>query len=284
MAWGGRRLPPPGPFRGGSLRRFPLPLVTGRSHESRTCRSSPMGGGDFRLQRAAERRKRRVNQRMRFDNPMLAELRHRRFRFDGRGGRVESRWSGVSGLLHLQPATRTHFHRHMVSYAPRFVRTLHLSRMYPVTLVRTAGRTRIDQRISREPGALETRERIDRARPGTIPVGLVENGAAIRVRDLAASMVERMITRRQRIETARDSSAVMRERRNAVVDVERAVERVLTRTSESLTGELSTATTRDPHFGGSGPAPDIDRLTDQIVDRIDQRLLAHRERMGTVFQ
>ena len=31
-------------------------------------------------------------------------------------------------------------------------------------------------------------------------------------------------------------------------------------------------------------APDIDRLTDQIVDRIDQRLLAHRERMGTVFQ
>ncbi|MEZ4496542.1 MAG: hypothetical protein R2845_07145 [Thermomicrobiales bacterium] len=225
-----------------------------------------------------------MNQRMRFDNPMLADLRHRQFRFDGRGGRVESRWSGVSGVLHLQPATRTHVHRRSVLYAPRFARTLHLTRMYPVTLIRTTGRTRIDQRFLREPGVLETRERIDRARPGANSVRLAENGAAIRVRDLAASMVERMITRRQRIETARDSSVVMRERRNAVIDMERAVERVLTRTSESLTGELSTATTRDPHFGESGPAPDIDRLTDQIVDRIDQRLLAHRERMGTVFQ
>ena len=225
-----------------------------------------------------------MNQRMRFDNPMLADLRHRQFRFDGRGGRVESRWSGVSGLLHLQPATRTHVHRHTMTFAPRFAQTVHLTRMYPVTLVRTAGRMRIDQRVSREPGVLETRERIDQASPGAKPVGLAENVAAIRVRDLAASMVERMITRRQRIETMRDSSVVMREGRNAVVDVERAVERVLTRTSESLTGELSTATTRDPHFGGSGPAPDIDRLTDQIVDRIDQRLLAHRERMGTVFQ
>ena len=143
---------------------------------------------------------------------------------------------------------------------------------------------RIDQRVSREPGVLETRERIDRARPGTVPVGRVENGAAMRVRDLAASMVERMITRRRRIETMRDSSVVMREGRNAVVDVERAVERVLTRKNESLAEEMSAATTRDPHFGGSGLTPDIDLLTDQIVDRIDQRLLAHRERMGTVFQ
>ena len=225
-----------------------------------------------------------MNQRMRFDNPMLAGLRLRRFRPGVPSGRVESRWSGVSGLLHLQPATRTHVHRHSVSYAPRFAQTVHLTRIYPVALIRTTGRTRIDQRFLREQGVLEMGERIDRGNPGAKPVGPVERGAAIRVRDLAASMVERMITRRQRIESTRDSSVVMRERRNAVVDVERAVERVLTRTNESLTGEMDSTASRESRFDVSGTPPDIDRLTDQIVDRIDQRLLAHRERMGTVFQ
>jgi len=28
---------------------------------------------------------------------------------------------------------------------------------------------------------------------------------------------------------------------------------------------------------------DVDRLTDQIVNRLDDRLIAHRERMGRAF-
>ena len=48
-------------------------------------------------------------------------LGQQRLTFDGRGGRVESRWSGGIGVLHLLPATRIHVHRRSVTYAPRFV-------------------------------------------------------------------------------------------------------------------------------------------------------------------
>jgi len=39
----------------------------------------------------------------------------------------------------------------------------------------------------------------------------------------------------------------------------------------------------NPANPGGLPALDVDRLTDQIVNRLDDRLIAHRERMGRAF-
>jgi hypothetical protein len=39
----------------------------------------------------------------------------------------------------------------------------------------------------------------------------------------------------------------------------------------------------NPANPGGLPAVDVDRLTDQIVNRLDDRLIAHRERMGRAF-
>jgi hypothetical protein len=102
------------------------------------------------------------------------------------------------------------------------------------------------------------------------------------LRDLADATVERVIRHRQRIETGRDSAVVMRERRTVIADIERAL-RSATPHSPDRTRAGELAHVDQPDAAPMTTLPDLDRLTDQIVSRIDDRLIAHRERMGTTF-
>lgn len=97
------------------------------------------------------------------------------------------------------------------------------------------------------------------------------------LRDVA----DRVVRTHQRVETAVRSTAVIRERSNVAAEVERALATNAQHAAMSPMKQIpdGSAWSGANRFAMPNPA-DLEQLTDQIVTRIDDRLTAHRERMG----
>jgi len=255
--------------------------------------------------------------------PALARWRAwpRRRHWAPRGGRIDDRRrpGGVifrrdGRIVQLIPAARQPIPR-PVTYAPRFAWTVHLTtrtgerveaanRQQPatpnpartqlLTAFRVAARPartgiRVEAGIAARRAGLPTPVMGPATRP---PIGTGSGVAFVRteqtlgptLRQLAESVTERIVRGHRRIETMQQTTVVVREQPSVAVEVERALTNASRSASES-TGQSSL-------FGAMRPAPngfpmpdgaELDRLTDRIVSRIDDRLTAHRERMGRVF-
>ena len=97
-------------------------------------------------------------------------------------------------------------------------------------------------------------------------------------------LVSRVVHAHQRVELPAHGKATIREQPNVGAEVERALFAIQQQQSTARAGQMPAGTTWHGIPGAQGPmgAPglDLDRLTDQIVTRIDDRLIAHRERFG----
>ena len=236
---------------------------------------------------------------MRSNHPMLTGLRSRR-RAAFEAHRVEARSTGVGrGALVTPRSMVTHLHRHQSFWRQQVNPVFRIALVREVVNVGRArndrigsknqtaipgnGHDRIESRVLREQGPV--REILRLADPSealdTRTERIVERSRTIR--ELAESTVERVIRRRQRIESRRDTSVVMRERSSIAADVERALERTATARAGTEAGRADHAQQHADVQPGVPALPDLDRLTEQIVRRIDDRLIAHQERMGTRF-
>jgi hypothetical protein len=236
---------------------------------------------------------------MRFDNPMLGGLKRRRFTRPDGTGRVESRLNGVGGVLRDPSSATLHAHQHIAKHRHFAAPILRRSIQHYSFLPPQRERDRIETRVIHEQGPVRELLRLDarvvresapeqrllRIETGPSAGAPGNDATTVRtrsLRELTESTVERIIRRRQRTESVRDTRVVMRERQNVSADLERAVRTAIARPVEAVPIAHG-ASSNQP-----GPLPfanqlDLDRLTDQIVSRIDDRLIAHRERMGGVY-
>jgi len=101
-------------------------------------------------------------------------------------------------------------------------------------------------------------------------------------------LVTRLVHGSRRVEVAARPAAVVQDHASAVgIGGRTAPERRSAGTTSWADPPPGTARTTDTTSGaaptGAGAAVDLDRLTDQIVTRLDSRLTAHRERFGRAF-
>lgn len=240
-----------------------------------------------------------MNVRMRFDNPMLGGLQRRRFTRSPGAGRVESRPFSVGGVLQAPRAATLHAHQHLTLTRHSSAPVFRIAIQRPTAGSIQPGRDRIETQVLHEAGPVRELLRLDTrvihdsaperrflrldARPTADSPGIDTTTVRTRsLRELTESTVERVIRRRQRIESGRDSTVVMRERQNATAELERALTAANARTIDQAPA-LQSGNLNQPGPSSIASQPDLDRLTDQIVSRIDDRLIAHRERMGTSF-
>jgi len=100
-----------------------------------------------------------------------------------------------------------------------------------------------------------------------------------------AATVQRIVRRHERVEATSRSTQVDRTR----VDVAAEVARVLTPpasfpdSSARRGADTNALATPGRAAAAAVPSIDIDGLTDRIVTRLDDRLIAHRERLGHAF-
>jgi hypothetical protein len=236
---------------------------------------------------------------MRFDNPMLGGLKRRRFTRPDGTGRVESRPIGIGGVLRTQPGALLHTHQHIALHRHFAAQTVRRSIQHYSFLPPQRERDRIETRVIREQGPVRELLRLDArvvresslerrwlrrdAPPSAGAPGHDATTVRTRsLRELTESTVERIIRRHQRTESVRDTRVVMRERQNVSADLERAVRTAIARPVEAVPIAPG-ASSNQPGPLPFAHQPDLDRLTDQIVSRIDDRLIAHRERMGGVY-
>jgi hypothetical protein len=104
------------------------------------------------------------------------------------------------------------------------------------------------------------------------------------VRRSIEELVSRVVHAHQRVELHAQGKATIREQPNVSAEVERALVAIQQQHSTARAGQMPAGMTWQAIPGVQAPvgAPglDLDRLTDQIVTRIDDRLIAHRERLG----
>jgi hypothetical protein len=90
----------------------------------------------------------------------------------------------------------------------------------------------------------------------------------------------RLINERQRIEMAMQSG-----QRGVIKHKQPDIGSIVKAASDATSPQMNPG--RNGSSGSlpriSNAAPDIERLTEQVVRRIDQRIVAHRERMGQAF-
>jgi hypothetical protein len=213
---------------------------------------------------------------------MLSGLKRRRFARSHGAGRVDGRWFGAGGVLREQASVAIHRHRHMITNRTSLQPVFRIAISRPTALAPGRNRDRIETRVMHQSGPVRELLQFE-----SLPArAAARNDSATlstrSLRELTETTVERVIRRRQRIETGRDTSVVMRERQNIIAGLDRVLEHASAR-SPGVTPGVQAAS---PVQSGASPIPnlpDLDRLTDQIVSRIDDRLIAHRERMGTSF-
>lgn len=215
----------------------------------------------------------------RFDNPMLTGLRGRRFARGGRTGRIETRPFGAGGVLREDRPANLHANRQVI------LNRFSMSPVFRIAINRSTGplsrrdHDRVETHLIREPGVVRELLRFESDPSSAVTGSDALTWRSRSVRELSEATIERIVRQRRRIETSRDSSVVMRERVNLTADLERALKQSVTSPNEANVAQRIVNTA----FPGPSPAPtlpDLDRLTDQIVSRIDDRLIAHRERMG----
>ncbi len=222
--------------------------------------------------------------RSHFDNPMLTGLRSRRRLPTGASRRIEARGVGRGrGSLVAAPSTAVHLHRRFAVSNQRCAPVVRLALTVVAQQPRPTGRERIESHLVWERGPVAEVLRL--VTPSAAETARQERvrDQRITVRDMAESTVERGFRRRQRIESRRDTSIVMRERQSVGIEVERALDRVASSRDVPDSRRFEPESLPASRQGSTPVFSDLDRLTDQIVNRIDDRLIAHRERMGTRY-
>lgn len=128
-----------------------------------------------------------------------------------------------------------------------------------------------------------------------VGTGRALGGGVHAVRRLVEDLVIRVARGHRRIEVPARQAAVIRDRASVAVEVERALTTSDRRASgrdgtapgatgsPRATGPLSATGSPAGHAAAARTPVDLDRLTDQIVTRLDDRLTAHRERLGRAF-
>lgn len=101
--------------------------------------------------------------------------------------------------------------------------------------------------------------------------------AAVAVRRRADELAVRLVHATRRVEHATRSSAVVHERGAVAGPPPPGAAPASRPAAPALPAAHA------PHHAGAAAPLDLERLTDRIVDRLDARLVAHRERFGRAF-
>lgn len=219
-----------------------------------------------------------------------------------RSGRIEDRLRPGSALHRMGGRPVRVMSRHQtlrsVTYAPRWAVTVQAHTSTPVSAAPAQG-ARSELVLARFRPAMHLVTAPAPGRPVAAVAGSGQRPASTNLttlhtaqqveasapitRRLVETVVERVTREHRRIETRQQAPVIVRERASVAAEVERALTSVRERAPEQPGSPLA----RGNWPGGNEPVPpvgpDLDRLTDQIVSRIDDRLTAHRERMGRVF-
>lgn len=116
-----------------------------------------------------------------------------------------------------------------------------------------------------------------------VGTGRAPGGGAHAVRRLVDNLVIRVVRGHRRVEVPARRPVVIRDRASVVVEAQRALTAV-DRRAGWQDGAAPSATRLPAGQAAAMRTPmDLDRLTDQIVTRLDDRLTAHRERLGRAF-
>jgi hypothetical protein len=155
-------------------------------------------------------------------------------------------------------------------------RVLVLSRDATVHPPRSPGRA-VRRPATSAPPAVRGGLDVLRATRSAAPMDV--GGASTGVRHLRDEMVTRVVRGSKRIEMAARPAPVVQDRATAAGQIERTAAAAAVRPGGAA-GQTG------PHHAAAPeavPPVDLDHLTDQIVTRLDARLIAHRERFGRGF-
>lgn len=223
-----------------------------------------------------------------------------RFRF----GRTDDRRRPVGTIFRRDRRPNNLVSSHLslcpLTYAPQFQFALH-AYVQPTNRPDTRARQRREEPVrARTQLVIATLEGVERSQSGSqmetrlalqglaafMPVtgvmarhiGAVSEPAT---REVAESVIERVIRSHRRIESRQGTSVVIREQPRVAVEVERALTSVSKRAADSPLVMPAMGMDWPVRKGPDAQnGPDLDQLTDQVVRRIDDRLTAQRERMG----
>lgn len=192
----------------------------------------------------------------------------------GRGAASDRRTAGQLVALYRRAAQPT---------APAIARVAALAQRVPGHGRRMEARPLHEWPVEARPPRERNGPLLGSGPAADVGTGRALGSGAHAVRRLVEDLVTRVVRGHRRIEVPARRPVVIRDRASVAVEVERA----LTAVDRRAGGRDGTAPSVTRLPAGQAAAVrtpmDLDRLTDQIVTRLDDRLTAHRERLGRAF-